>query len=221
MAGYTEESADARPKKVPDATLAFEAPVRNRDDRVERAVLVPFAEAGSTGGRYQIWLRAPGVALPPNASLLGYGDESRSRDGNVAGSIVDGDTGTFAVTFDNQPRAEDWFAVRLTEPVTFRRIVYAHGRTFHDGGWFDASAGKPRIEAQKEKDGPWTPIGTLDDYPATTATDSRGLRDGQTFTLRLREPVRAVAVRIIGKPAHGDNATQAFTSCAELQAFPE
>jgi hypothetical protein len=61
----------------------------------------------------------------------------------------------------------------------------------------------------------------LEEYPATTATDARDLRDGQVFSLRLREPVRAVAVRVIGRPASGDNPQQAFASCAELQAFSE
>ena len=56
--------------------------------------------------------------------------------------------------------------------------------------------------------------------PATSATD-KGLKDGQPFTLRLREAVQAVAVRVIGKPAHGDNSAQAFKPCAELQAFAD
>lgn len=111
--------------------------------------------------------------------------------------------------------------VRRAEPASIRRVVFAHGKSFHDGGWFDASAGKPRIEVQREKDGPWTSVGTLDGYPATTATDSKGLREGQLFTLRLPEAVRAVAVRVVGKPAGGDNPRQAFASCAELQAFAE
>jgi hypothetical protein len=31
--------------------------------------------------------------------------------------------------------------------------------------------------------------------------------------------VRALAIRVVGKPASGDNPAQAFSSCAELQAF--
>jgi hypothetical protein len=37
----------------------------------------------------------------------------------------------------------------------------------------------------------------------------------------LKEPIKASAVRIIGKPASGDSPQQAFSSCAELQAFPK
>jgi len=222
VVGLTEASAkDLRFREVAGLPLAFEAPVVGADGKSATATLTPFAEAGGTGGRYQVWLRAPGVALPRNESLFGFGEESRSRPGNVGGEISDGDTGTFVVTFDGEPRAEDWFMVRRAEPASIRRVVFAHGKSFHDGGWFDASAGKPRIEVQREKDGPWTSVGTLDGYPATTATDSKGLREGQLFTLRLPEAVRAVAVRVVGKPAGGDNPRQAFASCAELQAFAE
>ena len=28
----------------------------------------------------------------------------------------------------------------LDQPETVSRVVFAHGQTFHDGGWFDASA---------------------------------------------------------------------------------
>ena len=60
---------------------------------------------------------------------------------------------------------------------------------------------------------------TLADYPATTPTNHRDLKPGQQFSLRLSDPVRAVAVRIVGKPACGDSPRQAFSSCAELEAF--
>ncbi|HEU4751682.1 MAG TPA: beta-L-arabinofuranosidase domain-containing protein [Armatimonadota bacterium] len=207
-------------KALPGDTVQFEIPVVLPDGKARKAVFVPFAEAGSTGGRYQVWLRAPGSPpLPASDSLFSYGDESRSREGNQNGSINDGDPGTFVVTFDQQRRGEDWFAVRQSRPVTLRRVVYAHGHSFHDGGWFDASAGKPRIQVQREKDGPWETVGTLEEYPDTTATDPKGLKDGQAFTLRLTEPVQAVAIRVIGKPACGDNPQQAFSSCGELQGF--
>ena len=64
-------------------------------------------------------------------------------------------------------------------------------------------------------------VGELSDYPATTATDNKKLKPGQTFTLCLPEPVKAVAVRVIGVPACGDNPKQAFSSCAELQGFEQ
>jgi hypothetical protein len=39
--------------------------------------------------------------------------------------------------------------------VTIRRVVFAHGKKFHDGGWFDTSAGRQRIQVRREKQGSW------------------------------------------------------------------
>jgi hypothetical protein len=204
--------------------LSFAAKVRaaGRAELVN-ATFVPFADAGRDGGAYRVWLRAPGVLLVQNANLLTSGQESRSRPGNAEGSINDGDPGTFVVTFDGRKAEEDWFAVTLDEPVRVGRVVFAHGKTFHDGGWFDASAGKPRIQIQRQKGGPWETVGEIAAYPATTATDSAGVTDGlhQSFAVRLKDPAKAIAVRVIGKPACGDSPAQAFSSCAELQAFAE
>ncbi|MGE5612210.1 MAG: beta-L-arabinofuranosidase domain-containing protein [Bacillota bacterium] len=178
--------------------------------------LIPFADAGGTGSRYQIWLPLPGTGA--GASLLFEGKESRSRWGNLSGSIND-DPPSAVVTFDGKNAAEDWFAVTLDQPVAIRRVVFQHGKTFHDGGWFDAAGGKPRVQVQKSKGGAWETIGTLDEYAQTTATDSKGLKEGQVFTLRLAEPLKVFGVRVIGKPAGGDNASQAFSSCGGLKAF--
>ncbi len=183
------------------------------------ATFLTFADAGSDGGVYRIWLRAPGVTAAQNNSLLADGEESRSRQGNQHGSINDGDFESFAVTYDGKPAKEDWFAVALAAPVSVQRVVFAHGKNFHDGGWFDASKGKPKVQIRRENNGKWETVGDLSDYPATTATDDKNLKPGQTFTLRLPEPVKAVAVRVIGTPACGNKPTQAFSSCAELQAF--
>ncbi|MBV9867654.1 MAG: glycoside hydrolase family 127 protein [Abitibacteriaceae bacterium] len=207
------------PKFTADSSLSFEAPVRTKAEAQPKpATFVPFADAGSTGGQFEVWMHTP-ESLPQNLSLFASGHESRSRAGNLNNSINDGDAGSAVVTFDTTRRDEDWFAVDVDAPVTVRRIVFAHGKSFHDGGWFDASAGKPRIQVQHEKGGAWETVGTLTDYPDTTATDAHGLKDGQMFTLKLQAPLQAVAVRVIGKPASGDNPAQAFASCGELQAF--
>ena len=47
------------------------------------------------------------------------------------------------------------------------------------------------------------------------------LKPGQPFALRLKQPVAALAVRVIGDPASGDNPAQAFSSCAEIEAFAD
>lgn len=54
--------------------------------------------------------------------------------------------------------------------------------------------------------GAWGTIGELGDYPATTATNHANLEFGQAFTLQLASPVKALAVRVLGVPACGDNA---------------
>jgi hypothetical protein len=152
-------------------------------------------------------------------NLLLNGLESRSRQGNTGGSIIDGDFASSAVTFNGKPAAKDWFAVSLRKPAAISRIIFAQGHIFHDGGWFDSSAGKPRIQIKRTKEGAWLDLCEIKDYPATTASDSAGLSEGQTFTCRLDSPVTIAAIRVIGKPASGDDAHQAFSSCAELQAF--
>jgi uncharacterized protein len=179
--------------------------------------LVPFADAGETGTAYKVWI--PLGLASSSGNVLLDGQESRSRAGNVDGSIIDEDLHSFVVTFNNQAGAEDWFAVTLDQSETISRVVYVHGQTFHDGGWFDASAGKPRIQIKATKDAPWETVGEVKDYPATTATDPAGLKGGERFTCQLTQPVKAFAIRIVGKPTSGDNVNQAFASCAELQAF--
>ena len=204
----------------PGTALAFNTEVVGATgSKPVPARLVTFADAGAEGGVYRVWLRAPGVAATATDSLLADGTESRSRQGNQHGSIKDDDFDSIVVTFDGKTAKEDWFAVTLAAPVSVRRVVFAHGRNFPDGGWFDARAGKPRVQVQRDKGGAWETVGELSDYPATTATDDKKLKPGQTFTLRLPEPVKAAAVRVIGTPACGNKPTQAFSSCAELQAF--
>jgi uncharacterized protein len=98
-------------------------------------------------------------------------------------------------------------------------VVFFHGQTFPNGGWFDASASKPRLEIKTSPAGEWSTVCTLSDYPDTTDTNPAGLKAGEQFNCELPEPVRVVAVRVIGKPASGANPKQNFATCAELQAF--
>ena len=189
------------------------------------ARFLSFADAGAQGGRFQVWLHGPGTVLRPRApsdSLLADGEESRSRAGNGRGSIIDGDFNQVANTWDGEAAAEDWFAVTLEEPAIASRFVFTHGRSDHDGGWFDTQAGKPRVQVQRSAGAAWETVGVLEGYPATTAQDVATLGDpraSRSFTLDLPAPVRFIAVRVVGKPASGDRPAQAFVSCAELQAF--
>jgi len=219
--GFAGASIPAAPQA--GEPLTFEASViATAGSRAQSAKFLTYADAGTENGQFRIWLRAPGVAAAADDSLLLDGVESRSRAGNLGGSINDGDRDSLVCTFDGQRAAEDWFAVTLTRPVAARRVVFIPGKVFHDGGWFDTSAGKPRVQVRRTADGAWEPIGELADYPATTATtgNPRRLSAGDNeFTLKLAAPVTFMAVRVIGVPASGDNRKQAFSSCAELQAF--
>jgi DUF1680 family protein len=216
--GVTPESAPAKFKHWPGAQVFRIQTQERKTGKPVSIPLVPFAEAGGNGSRYKIWLTLPRMG-PYN--LLLDGVESRSREGNLANSINDDDLQGAVVTYDGTSAQEDWYQVALASPITFRTFTFVHGTVFHNGGWFDVSVGKPKVQVRREKDGAWETIGELTDYPATTATKKAGLKPGQCFTLRLPEPIQAVAVRVTGTPATGNGRQQAFSSCAELQAFSE
>jgi hypothetical protein len=175
-------------------------------------------QASGWSGEMAYWSK---IAITRGVNLLKAGKESRSRQGNRAGFINDGDFATFVVTYGGKPLEEDWFAVSLDEAVTIGSVVFGHGQNYPDGGWFDASAGKPKVQVQLAKDGAWETVGELGDYPKTTAENNGGLTDGQKSTCELAKPVKAVAVRVTGKPAGGLKPSQAFSSCSELQAFAD
>lgn len=234
--GLTENSAKGtlEQEKGDQQKLVFECAAAGRKGAEKiMARLTPFADAGADGNNYRVWLRAPGVEAGQLDSALMDGKEGRSRKGNLKGSIVDDDPQTVVETFAGAPEQEAWFAVELASPAKIKRVVFMHGKNFHDGGWFDASAGKPKVQVKvKNKgegtststsagEGEWVTVGELGDYPATTATNNAKLQAGQAFTVKLKEPVEAVAVRVVGRPACGDKPKQAFASCGELQAFGE
>ncbi len=182
-------------------------------------LLGDYASAGADGGSIEVWLPLAAIFDLSQLSLLSFGKESWSRPGNAEGGIADGDRSSYRVTFDGRKAEEDWFAVELDEPAEVVRVVFVQGRTFHDGGWFDASKEKPRIQVRRAKGGDWETVASLEGYPAATAGDRKGLREGQRFEAKLAAPVSAAAVRVIGRPASGDNPAQAFSSCAELEAY--
>ena len=198
-------------------------PVAEGDRIVLRHVPVvwtSFAEAGQTGSNFAVWLPAPERLKMATASPFRFGMESYSRRGNIEGSIADGDLSKWRVTFDRTKREEDWFAVERATPVTIDTVTVAHGHVFPDGGWWDASKGKPRIQVKKTPGGAWEDIAVIDGYPETTATDSKGLADGKEFVVHF-PPLAAAGIRVIGVPACGSSPKQNFASCAELQGCLE
>ncbi|MDD5139569.1 MAG: glycoside hydrolase family 127 protein [Verrucomicrobiales bacterium] len=212
----TPEPAPAGVKTWPGAQVFRINAVSRKDGSPVTIRLISFADAGGTGSRYKVWLPLP-APLTGNVLLLGM--DSVSRQLHPTGEINDDDLKNAMVTFNSSLEKEDWFAVTLDAPTAISRVVFRHGKTSRDGGWFDTSAGKPQVQIQREQGGAWETIGELADYPATTATDNANLKPGQAFTLQLASPVQALAVRVLGVPACGDSPSQNFSSCAELQAF--
>jgi hypothetical protein len=215
----TAEPAPEQMRSWPGAQVFCISAMTRKTAPAIRTRLVPFADAGATGSQYRVWLPLLGTESSTAAdNLLEDGTESRSRAGNVDGSLIEGG---FVVTFNGESAKEDWYAVALDQPVTVGRVVFLHGRTFHDGGWFDTSAGKPKVQIQATQGSEWKTVGELADYPATTASNPANLAEGAKFHCKLAEPVEAVAVRVVGKPACGDAPQQAFSSCGGLRALPQ
>ena len=196
-------------KPLPSLKVGTSLPIR----------LIPFADAGGTGTRYKVWLPLPRELYSGN--LLLDGKASHSRQNNLDGSMTDEDFETFVTTSNGKPADEDWFAVQLNEPVMVKRVLFAHGKTLPNGGWFDATAGKPRVQVKRTKDGAWETVAEISDYPATTAKNSAEMEGGEHVVCKLANAIKAWAIRVVGKPAGRDNPQQAFSSCAELQAFSE
>jgi uncharacterized protein len=174
-------------------------------------ILAPFADAVD----YRVWLLKPGRVPIGQVALTAFGTESWSRSGTSAGSICDERPDTYRTTFEGKAAKEDWYAVEMDKPADIARITYRHGKAFENGGWFDTSGGKPKIQIKKTKTGAWETLSTLDSYPDFTSAKVPAIRDGEPFTLRLNQIVRAVAIRVVGKPA------RSFSSCAELEAYAQ
>jgi hypothetical protein len=119
-----------------------------------------------------------------------------------------------------------WFAVMLKSPATISRVVFRHGAVSATGGWFDTTDSLPRIEVARtaiptsangavpdDSKVRWEVAGLLDEYPRSNAVAPPALTDGQSFQLRLPQPLEVYGIRVVGK-AGGD-----YASCAELSAY--
>ncbi|MEO8613858.1 MAG: beta-L-arabinofuranosidase domain-containing protein [Luteolibacter sp.] len=218
--GIVKEPATLDRKTWPDAALFRVNANTKSGDTPFAAHLVPFADAGMTGERYKVWLPLAGQK---GANLLAGGIESRSRNGKLTGSIIDDDFQSIAATNDGKPASEDWFAIKLPSPVTARQVVFVHGKNLPDGGWFDTSAAKPKLQIQRTNDSGWEAIGEFADYPATTAVDPgndpRLSWGNNHFVIKLADSTTFVGIRVIGAPSSGNDPKQSSVTCTELQAF--
>lgn len=183
-----------------------------REPMGQDLILEPYYLAGK--GRYAVWLRTEAFRLQPDSLAIGAFTYS-SRKGNNSGSFVDGDAQTHTVTYNGSKADEDWFSVEYLKPIRVRRISFRHGRSYHDGGWFDSSGGKPVVQVLSTPDSKWETVGRLESYPMTTPSIDAGLKDGQEFVLTI-SPLSVVGIRVLGRPSSGDRPNQNFSSCAEL-----
>jgi len=142
--------------------------------------------------------------------------ESQSRIGNAKGSLI---KGTLITTYDATKQEQDWYAVTLAQPSPVGWVVFTHGKWWQNGGWFDASKGKPQVQVQAVKDGPWATVGELSDYPATTATDNKSFPNFTRFACTLATPVTALSVRVIGRAASGGDSARNLSSSAGLAVY--
>lgn len=221
-------SARVQPASSPGQPLRLTVPMQALPGadgrRAVRATWLPYADAGASGTAVRVWLRGPGRTQRTDAEsrlLDGRGQASRGPAA-AAASINDDELDPVITTADGTAATQDWFAVTLAQPASARRFVFVPGTATDQGGWFDTRQGPPLMQVQAVADGPWQTLGPLADYPATTDTDAGALAndwDRHGYTLALAEPVRFVAVRVIGRPAGAGDAQRAHASCAELQAF--
>jgi DUF1680 family protein len=158
--------------------------------------LVPFSDAS----HYQIWLAAPGKlsTAPVPVTIQGKETTSKRDKQQNTGSLTDELT-NFDVRVDSAATA--WWAVELAKPSAITRVTSSAGPVTERGGWFDTTSGKPQVQIQRVPKGSWETVATLDSYPAVTASALPDIRPGQTFEVKLTQPVQAVAVRLTGKPA--------------------
>ncbi|GDY11573.1 hypothetical protein LBMAG53_04510 [Planctomycetota bacterium] len=181
------------------------------------ARLVPFSVAGCGGQFYQVWPLYEG-GIPENGNLFATAVESYSRTGRINKSLFQNGS---VWTNDGKKADEDWFALALDNPVTINCVTFIHGKSEPPGGWFDTSAGKPKVQVKNEKGGPWITIGEFADYSDTTAEtcNNKKLQQmGSPFVLTLDQPQSIFAVRVIGKPSCGNKPEQNYVTCSGLRA---
>jgi DUF1680 family protein len=167
----------------------------------QKLTLIPFTEAS----RYRVWLTKSDALPQSPVNVAAFGKESVSRRGKSTGSIADEDSDTYRTTNDGKTAEEDWYAVELNRPATITRVVFRHGKSTEDGGWFD---GKPSIQIRRGVAGQWETVAQLEEYKGGPT-----MEDGQEFVARLQDPIEISAIRIVGKPA------KTYTSCAEIAAY--
>lgn len=188
-----------------------------------RLKLITFADATKP----IVWLPTKEhlATGPLPVTFGGAEDQSRGKHKQPwmpdEGAITDLRPDTYRTTYNRRKVDEDWYSVELKHPAIVRRVVFTQGPVNPDGGWFDASAGKPKIQVRTSPKSAWQTVGTFDAYPDTTATDPKNLHAGQTFETTLSLPGEITSIRLLGKAATGNSANLSYSNCAELAAYSD
>lgn len=208
--------------------------------KARKLLFIPFADAID----YRVWttpagrLRRDLPAVTAFALASTSPDKMRPRAAPIE-AITDEDSRTFC-TCDPRSYGVDAilrgalgkrgepvaFIVTLDQPTTISRIVFRHGASTEQGGWFDTTQGKPQIEVMRNappflegtsfvdmRRAKWEKIAEIAAYPANDAASIPHLKAGETFEVNLPQPARVYAIRVVGRPG-GE-----YASCAELAAY--
>lgn len=185
-----------------------------------RLTLLPYADAGEHG-YFSVWLADRARFNENGVSLFTQVHENCSRKGKNQGSIADNSTATYTSTDNGEKRDQDWFEVDAGWHTQENVIVFRHGKSTSEGGWFDTSKGKPKVLVKTWGD--YRELAEISDYPATTAESPGSLQDGQAFRVVIPKDKREAPFRfrVVGTPSCGSDPTQNSASCSEIQVFYE
>jgi uncharacterized protein len=178
------------------------------------STVLPFAIAADNRESCRVWL--PATRPSHELSRFHGAEELQSSGDPRRASFNDYDPWSYAATTDDE---QSWFALVLSEPVAFSRVVYVHGRSMVHGGWFDTSSAKPTIQLLAAHGDEWADVGTLEDYPVTDAVHDGGIAPASRCELTLPAGRNGVGLRVVGAGSWGQYPHQRFATCALLQAF--
>lgn len=203
-------------------------------------IFVPFADAM----HYRAWLAAPGRLRLDKPATTAFAEGQISPDLLRPGvaqleALTDEDPKTYcscnptnygakAIQAGALGRPGDpvEFSVLAGQPVEARRILFRHGVSTPEGGWFDVRKAPLKV-AILLKEPPrhavtsiyvmekaeWEEIGVMADYPASIDDSPPALEPGQAFEILLPAAQKLYGIRVRGTPG-GTHAT-----CAELNAY--
>lgn len=229
----SESGANARraPRYRLDAQV-LEPMAAGGTRRIRRSIrLVPFADAGDGVP----WIARAGRGATAPAAYSAYASAGLStfhtppdvprpfrRDEYGAEPLVDEDPRSACELEAGEGIVWAWVALDAPRRVT--RLAFVHGEVDARGGWFDGSAGPPRVEIVRgefplvegtwlaPEQAQWESLAPFADYPATTASAAPAELGGRRIEVVLPQPIEIAGFRVIGR-AGGE-----FVRIAELSA---